>query len=373
MDDSTFLTSARKESSRSTGRNDFLLVREDGSSVRVEAADLTALRRATTSVRVQDYPHLTITDAVVVDGVHPSTPGTFRRVQAMLLALTERHVPIIWLLPAPTLRDEVQAKVAGASAVGDTAMSLVELNTLHIRLISSEERQRQADHECRMQSATSDVISVVAKLLGSSSGSTLGNVAAAAENFLDTAIKLPSIRPWMSVLIAEHEPTFRHSILVANIVAAFSLKLGLDPKSARYLVQAAALHDIGKALVPLSILNKPLPLDALEIADLRRHPVSGEEMLRVQGGHQPATLKMVKHHHELLDGSGYPSALLKEQIPVDVRIVTICDIFAALVETRAYKPSLSAQDAFALMRPMKNKLDLTLLDEFERLFFRNIS
>src|SRR5450759_928337 len=106
---------------------------------------------------------------------------------------------------------------------------------------------------------------------------------------------------------------------------------------------AATLHDIGKARIPLSILDKPGRLDPGEEDIMRRHPVIGYDLLKDISGISPEILDGVRHHHEYLDGSGYPDALMAPEISDPLRLLTISDIFAALIESRPYRPAMSRQ------------------------------
>src|SRR3954452_1245187 len=124
------------------------------------------------------------------------------------------------------------------------------------------------------------------------------------------------------------------------------------------------LHDIGKARIPLSILEKPDRLDQDEMALMRKHPEYGLEALGANCALPPEMLDMVVHHHELLDGSGYPHGLMGNEISDLVRIMTISDIFGALIERRSYKPPLSGEAAYQILTDMGSKLDVDLVRAF---------
>jgi HD-GYP domain-containing protein (c-di-GMP phosphodiesterase class II) len=112
-------------------------------------------------------------------------------------------------------------------------------------------------------------------------------------------------------------------------------------------------------------LEKPGPLDADELAVMRQHPLLGLEALKTVPGLQPEMLDMVVHHHELLDGSGYPHGLQASEIPDLVRAMTIADIFGALIERRSYKPPMSGEAAYQILKDMGPKLDRDLVREFQ--------
>jgi putative nucleotidyltransferase with HDIG domain len=179
------------------------------------------------------------------------------------------------------------------------------------------------------------------------------------------AIKQAKIRSWLDVVWQFDEVTYQHCLLVAGLAAAFAVKLGLTPNHQHLLLQAALIHDIGKVRVPPAVLNKAGALSKPEIGVMRTHAALGHAMLGGQSGINPVILDVTRHHHEYLDGSGYPDGLQGRQISDYVRIATICDIYAALIERRPYKAPMPPQQALAVLTGMGAKLDRNLLKSFE--------
>ena len=97
---------------------------------------------------------------------------------------------------------------------------------------------------------------------------------------------------------------------------------------------------------------------------IETHPVAGYEVLKGTAGISPEILDAVRHHHEFLDGSGYPDGLCAESIADIVRILTISDIFAALIEHRTYKPTMPRETAYEILQGMKGKLEKPLVEAF---------
>lgn len=141
-----------------------------------------------------------------------------------------------------------------------------------------------------------------------------------------------------------------HSQRVADLARAFALSLGLAPDIAERIRTAGLLHDIGKIAVPESLLNKAGPLTRSEFLRVIDHPVIGEEMVR------PLTtlssvLQMIRHHHERYDGRGYPDGLRGDDIPYEVRLLSIVDAYDALTSHRSYRPApLSHEAAVGTLR-----------------------
>jgi putative nucleotidyltransferase with HDIG domain len=190
-----------------------------------------------------------------------------------------------------------------------------------------------------------------------------------AERKILKAIKHSSLREWLTMVGCHHTDTYRHCLFVTGFAVAFAQHLGMREDDQRRLARAALLHDVGKAFIPTSILDKPTELTADEMAEMREHPRRGYEALVAQGGFPPEMLDVVLHHHEMLDGSGYPNGLNGGQISDIVRLIAIVDIYAALVEKRAYRLQFTHAKAFAMMEDMGGKLDQQLLQAFRPVAF----
>jgi putative nucleotidyltransferase with HDIG domain len=169
---------------------------------------------------------------------------------------------------------------------------------------------------------------------------------------------------WLEDVRRYHQGTFQHCMLVSGVAVGFAIDIGLDALDVKRLGIAATLHDIGKARIPLSILDKPGCLDPAEEEVMRRHPVIGYELLKDIPNISPEILDGVRHHHEYLDGSGYPDALRAPEISDLVRLLTISDIFAALIESRPYRPAMLRPDAYNILCGMDGQLERPLVKAF---------
>jgi putative nucleotidyltransferase with HDIG domain len=175
---------------------------------------------------------------------------------------------------------------------------------------------------------------------------------------------------WLDDVRRYHQGTFQHCLLVTGVAVGFALDIKFPSADVKRLGLAATLHDIGKARIPLAILDKPGRLDPSEEEVMRRHPVIGYELLKVFPEISPEILDGVRHHHEYLDGSGYPDGLTASEISDLVRLLTISDIFAALIEHRPYRPQMSRQDAYKILCNMNGKLEPSLVKAFRTVALR---
>src|SRR5882757_3741949 len=192
---------------------------------------------------------------------------------------------------------------------------------------------------------------------------------AAAENKILKAIKHSSLREWLTTVGCHHNETYRHCLFVTGFAVAFAQHLGMREDDQRRLARAALLHDVGKAFIPVAILDKPSELTEEEADEIRHHPRRGYDALAAQGDFPPEMLDVVLHHHEFLDGTGYPNGLSGSQISDIVRLITIADIYAALVEKRAYRLQFTHVKAYSMMEAMGDKLDKHLLQAFRPVAF----
>jgi putative nucleotidyltransferase with HDIG domain len=191
----------------------------------------------------------------------------------------------------------------------------------------------------------------------------VGNIKAAG-GMISNSIAENGLADWLSTVRRHHEGTFQHCLLVTGVAVDFALSLGFKTPDVERLYSAAMFHDIGKAKIPLAILDKPGKLDDAERTLIQTHPVAGYDVLKGNPAISPEILDAVRHHHEFLDGSGYPDALCAESITDIVRVLTISDIFAALIEHRTYKPTMPREKAYGILQEMNGKLEKPLVEAF---------
>jgi putative nucleotidyltransferase with HDIG domain len=150
-------------------------------------------------------------------------------------------------------------------------------------------------------------------------------------------------------LAHKDEYTEEHTRRVALRAVQVGEALGLAGGRLRALATGALVHDIGKLSVPDHILQKPGPLTDEEFEIIKRHPEWGDRML-IDLGFEEEIRHLVRSHHERLDGSGYPHGSEGSLIPLDVRILAVCDVYDALISTRVYRDAWSHERAVKLLR-----------------------
>ena len=164
-------------------------------------------------------------------------------------------------------------------------------------------------------------------------------------------------KPWIAGSTPWRSPT--------QITCACERALQASESDIEVLTEAARLHDVGKIGMPDSILKKNGPLTDDEYEIVKKHPEMGESIIK-----PVRTLNnlcdIIRHHHEFLDGSGYPDKLKGDQISQLVRITTVADIYDALTSGRPYRSKMTLQDASKILIDMKDKLDQKIVDIFIR-------
>jgi putative nucleotidyltransferase with HDIG domain len=160
----------------------------------------------------------------------------------------------------------------------------------------------------------------------------------------------PRVRSLVQQLAERDDSTAEHTRRVALLAARVAEELKLPAATRRHLAVGGLLHDIGKLSVPLAILQKPGSLTNEEYTEIKRHPWAGRRLLDELGGFPPTVRDLVSDHHERLDGKGYPRGLTAPELSLPVRILTVCDVYDALVSDRVYRNAWTAERAFELLR-----------------------
>lgn len=173
----------------------------------------------------------------------------------------------------------------------------------------------------------------------------------------------PKVEALVQAAEARDPYTAGHSYRVALAALKLGEALDLDPEELRALVQGSILHDIGKLKTPDDILKKPGKLTEPETKIIQEHPITGYEMCKGLG-FMNDVLDIIKYHHERCDGNGYPDGLTKEAIPYLARVLAIADAFDAMTTDRAYRKSLSKDQAIKTIK--ENPYDQDIVSIWEK-------
>lgn len=247
----------------------------------------------------------------------------------------EREMQIAASAPAPEiLRVDVAAELGRARQIKDQAAGLVRTVMRDVRLGKVVELEQV---EPMVQTITESVLRNGGALL--------------------TLLRIKN----------KDDYTFLHSVSVGTLLIAFCRAVGLDDATTHQAGLGGLLHDTGKALVPDAILNKPGRLTEEEFEIMMRHPKDGWEILRQTPSIGPIPLDITLHHHERIDGSGYPDKLPGSEISTLAKMGAIVDVYDAITADRCYHKGMPATDALRkLYEWSKFHFDPQLVQSFMR-------
>ncbi|WPC66121.1 HD-GYP domain-containing protein [Rhodoferax ferrireducens] len=157
------------------------------------------------------------------------------------------------------------------------------------------------------------------------------------EEIADSVSRNPGALISLARLKTADDYTYMHSVAVCAMMVALAKQLGLDQAQTRSAGLAGLLHDLGKAVMPMDVLNKPGKLTDAEFTIIKSHPVQGHKMLLGGVNVDPIAIEVCWHHHEKMDGSGYPDRLEGDQISLWARMGAVCDVYDAITSNRPYK------------------------------------
>ena len=180
----------------------------------------------------------------------------------------------------------------------------------------------------------------------------------------DSVCRNPGALVSLARLKTQDDYSYMHSVAVCALMVSLARQLALTPQQCREAGMAGLLHDIGKAVIPTAVLNKPGKLDDAEFEIIKTHPVRGHELLSDGAGASELALDVVLHHHEKFDGSGYPHGLAGEAIHLFARMGAVCDVYDAITSDRPYKAGWDPAESVARMAQWSGHFDPLVFKAF---------
>ncbi len=289
--------------------------------------------------------------------------------QADLEALLRSGVSTVWIDPSKgldVLEAQAQPEPVAAPEL-PAAAPAVEAARVHepappAHVTAGEEMARAAQLVNRSRQA-------VVKLFGEAR---LGKAVSSeeclplVEDVAASVSRNPSALISLARLKTKDDYTYMHSVAVCALMVALARQMGFTEAQTREAGLAGLLHDVGKMAMPLDVLNKPGQLTDEEFAVMRSHPVRGFELLRDGRGVPESALDVCLHHHEKMDGSGYPHRLPGDQISVLARMGAICDVYDAITSTRPYKAAWDPAGSIGRMAQWAGHFDPEIFKAFIR-------
>lgn len=174
------------------------------------------------------------------------------------------------------------------------------------------------------------------------------------EEINDSVARNPGALISLARLKTADDYTYMHSVAVCAMMVALAKQMGLDEAQTRSAGLAGLLHDLGKAVMPMEVLNKPGKLTDAEFVIIKSHPVEGHKMLLTGSNVDPLALEVCLHHHEKTDGSGYPDRLKGDAISLFAKMGAVCDVYDAITSNRPYKAGWDPAESLRKMAEWAN-------------------
>jgi len=184
------------------------------------------------------------------------------------------------------------------------------------------------------------------------------------EEISNSVLRNPGALISLARLKTADDYTYMHSVAVCALMIALSRKLELDEQQTREAGMAGLLHDLGKAMIPTEILNKPGKLTEEEFALVKTHPEEGHKLLLGGKGISEVTKDVCLHHHEKIDGGGYPNGLNGETMSLFAKMGAVCDVYDAITSNRPYKAGWDPAESIKRMAEWKGHFDPTVFQAF---------
>jgi putative nucleotidyltransferase with HDIG domain len=174
------------------------------------------------------------------------------------------------------------------------------------------------------------------------------------EEITDSVSRNPGALISLARLKTADDYTYMHSVAVCAMMVALARQLGLDETQVRLAGLAGLMHDLGKAAMPMDVLNKPGKLTDTEFSIIKTHPVEGHRLLQSGKDVDPVVLDVCLHHHEKTDGSGYPEGLKADEISMFAKMGAVCDVYDAITSNRPYKVGWDPAESLRKMAEWAN-------------------
>ena len=251
---------------------------------------------------------------------------------------------------------------AESDALVDATLAQVVLDRRNVAPLSTEQEVVNAKIICSQ--AKRAVISMFEEARMGNAVDT-GSAQKLVEEIADSVSRNPCALISLARLKTVDDYTYMHSVAVCAMMVALARQWGLDEKQTRLAGLAGLTHDLGKALIPMAVLNKPGKLTDAEFDVVKRHSALGHGLLMSGTDVDPIVLDVCLHHHEKTDGSGYPEGLAGPQISLFAKMGAVCDVYDAITSNRPYKAGWDPAESLRRMAEWaKGHFDIQVFQAF---------
>ena len=266
---------------------------------------------------------------------------------------------------APPEPVAVAAPPVAAVAAADTEAAVAAVPVAVAHVAPALSREAEMAHARRLLERTRQAVQTMFYEARMGKALAVGQAYELVDDIASSVLRGGGVLLGLARLKTADNYTYMHSVAVCALMTALAKELELAPEQVRSAGLAGLLHDIGKMAVPSAILNKPGSLSDAEFSSVRAHPAAGHRMLLEVDEIDPVALDVCLHHHEKLDGSGYPKGLCGEEISLYARMGAICDVYDAITSNRPYKQGWCPAESLRRMAAWRGgHLDATLFAAF---------
>jgi putative nucleotidyltransferase with HDIG domain len=266
-----------------------------------------------------------------------------------LTTLQQSNIREVWI---DTLKG-----VDVARQSGEVSTEEAELKTEKILLQATTEQkiemrvplEQELERAKKLQNKAKQAVMSMFKEARMGKALPMGEMASLVDEINDSVTRNPGALLSLSKLKNKDDYTYLHSVAVCALMIALGKQLGMNGDMLKTLGMAGLLHDIGKIVIPDEILNKPGRLTEQEFDEIKAHPLKGWEMLKVYPGANDVVLDVCLHHHERVDGTGYPDRLSGAALSLFARMGAVCDVYDAITSNRCYKAGWEPAEALRKM------------------------
>lgn len=325
--------------------------------------------------RYHDFRQVTVTSLngeniknslLIIIQINLQDPAVLRQLKEKIPLIQDARVPVLFLLNQFSRREIVQANIMGATDY--ISYPCPDNNFIEIMadLVNRALEKAWENLSKTQENALKVSLKVVENIFNNAAA---GKIISQKEvkdscRLIIEATAKDGLTDWMNAIRQHHNYTYRHCMMVCGYLTSFGMILGVKDADLQLLSVGGMLHDIGKSMTPLSILDKPARLTPQEWNIMKKHAQNSGDILR-DNGWSDMMIDIANHHHEKIDGSGYPHGLKGMEVSDLARMASIADMFSGLVDKRSYKPAMSAENAINILLDMKEQLDIPLVKAFQ--------
>lgn len=266
-----------------------------------------------------------------------------------IVALQQSAIREVWINIAKGLDVAEQAEELPAEVVERVQEVLEQAADLTSKEEERVSLEQELERAKKLQSKAKHAVMSMFEEARMGKALPIGEMSTLVDEINQSVSRNPGALLSLAKLKNKDDYTYLHSVAVCALMIALGKQMGIEGALLKSLGMAGLLHDVGKMAVPDEVLNKPGRLTEQEFDVVKSHPVRGWEMLKESFGVDDVALDVCLHHHERVDGTGYPDKLSGDALSLHARMGAVCDVYDAITSNRCYKAGWAPADALRKM------------------------